>query len=694
MTASPFKIKSDYKPAGDQPQAIDNLVRGLERGYNRQTLLGVTGSGKTFTIANVIERWGRPTLVISHNKTLAAQLFGELKALFPDNAVEYFVSYYDYYQPEAYLPGQDIYIEKDADINDELDRLRLSATASILSRDDVIIVASVSCIYNIGSPEDFKQGVVMVSRGEDLNRNDILHSLVRIQYERGDYEFARGTFRVRGDRIDIYPAYLEEAVRIEMLGDMVDEIKIIDPISGNTIRRVDRAVIYPSKHFITPRPRLEEAIESIREELDERLKYLRKEGKLLEAQRLEQRTLFDLEMLEEIGYCKGIENYSRHLSGRKPGERPSCLLDYFPKEYLTIIDESHQTIPQLHGMYEGDRSRKQTLVDYGFRLPSALDNRPLMFDEFMKLVGDVIFVSATPGDYEQRESQQVVEQIVRPTGLVDPQMVVKPVSGQMEDLLDRLGEVVRRRERALVTTLTKRMAEDLTDYLIEMGVRARYLHSDIDTIERMEILRDLRLGRFDCLVGINLLREGLDLPEVSLVAILDADKEGFLRDARSIIQTSGRAARNVRGMVILYADDITASMMRALEETERRRSKQIEYNLKHGIEPKSIIKSVKQVMGTTRVADVSLEVASGLSEFEVRYQDPVEEILKEMERGMRKKPERSEVSKKEMIARLEKMMWESAYNERFEEAARLRDEIKRLGGLSESRKRGGSRRRG
>ncbi|HEC79973.1 MAG TPA: excinuclease ABC subunit B, partial [Firmicutes bacterium] len=405
MTASPFKIKSDYKPAGDQPQAIDNLVRGLERGYNRQTLLGVTGSGKTFTIANVIERWGRPTLVISHNKTLAAQLFGELKALFPDNAVEYFVSYYDYYQPEAYLPGQDIYIEKDADINDELDRLRLSATASILSRDDVIIVASVSCIYNIGSPEDFKQGVVMVSRGEDLNRNDILHSLVRIQYERGDYEFARGTFRVRGDRIDIYPAYLEEAVRIEMLGDMVDEIKIIDPISGNTIRRVDRAVIYPSKHFITPRPRLEEAIESIREELDERLKYLRKEGKLLEAQRLEQRTLFDLEMLEEIGYCKGIENYSRHLSGRKPGERPSCLLDYFPKEYLTIIDESHQTIPQLHGMYEGDRSRKQTLVDYGFRLPSALDNRPLMFDEFIKLVGDVIFVSATPGDYEQRESQ-------------------------------------------------------------------------------------------------------------------------------------------------------------------------------------------------------------------------------------------------------------------------------------------------
>jgi len=680
MKNEPFKLVSSYRPAGDQPQAIDKLLSGLQKGYNRQTLLGVTGSGKTFTIANVIEKWGRPTLIISHNKTLAAQLYGELKALFPNNAVEYFVSYYDYYQPEAYLPGQDIYIEKDADINDELDRLRLKATSSLLSRSDTIIVASVSCIYSIGSPDEFREGVVLVTEGERLERKELLYRLVHIQYERNEIEFKRGTFRVRGDIIDIFPAYSEEAFRVELTGDMVSDIKVINPLTGNIMSKVDNIEVYPAKHFVTSRQRLEEAMISIREELDQRLLYLKNEGKLLEAQRLEERTLFDLEMLSETGYCKGIENYSMHISGRKPGERPNCLLDYYPKDFLTIVDESHQSIPQLHAMFNGDRSRKQTLVNYGFRLPSALENRPLKFEEFVEIVSDVVFMSATPGDYEFSVSRQVAEQIVRPTGLVDPQMVVKPMKRQMEDLLDEIGRVVRNSERVLVTTLTKRMAERLADWLITMDIRARYMHSEIDTIERMEILRDLRLGRFDVLVGINLLREGLDLPEVSLVAILDADKEGFLRDERSIIQTSGRCARNVRGKVLLYAENITNSMSRAIAETGRRRAKQIEYNERHGITPESIVKSVEEVLGITRVADAVSEAASGVGEFKAGLVDPVEQMLKEIEEGLKRRPERSEDAKKEMLIKLERIMWEAAYNERFEEAARLRDEIKKLGG--------------
>jgi len=675
-----FKLVSSYKPSGDQPQAIEKLLSGLQKGYSRQTLLGVTGSGKTFTIANVIEKWGRPTLIISHNKTLAAQLYGELRALFPNNAVEYFVSYYDYYQPEAYLPGQDIYIEKDADINDELDRLRLKATSSLLSRSDTIIVASVSCIYNIGSPSEFREGVVIITEGDRLERDSLLYRLVRIQYERNEIDFKRGTFRVRGDRIDIFPAYSEEAVRIEFTGDIVSDIKIIEPLSGNIISETEAISIYPAKYFITSLPRLAEAIESIKEELVERLVYLRGAGKLLEAQRLEERTLFDLEMLSETGYCKGIENYSRHISGRKPGERPACLIDYYQKGFLTIIDESHQTVPQLHAMFNGDRSRKQTLVDYGFRLPSALDNRPLKFDEFIEIVGNLVFMSATPGDYELSVSNQVVEQIVRPTGLVDPQIIVKPIKGQMEDLLDEIGRVVRNKERVLVTTLTKRMAERFSDWLLTMGIRARYMHSEIETIERIEILRDLRLGRFDVLVGINLLREGLDLPEVSLIAILDADKEGFLRDERSIIQTSGRCARNVRGKVILYAENITGSMERAIAETDRRRAKQIEFNERHNITPESIVKSVEEVMGVTRVADATAEAASGIGEFKAGLVDPVEQMLKEIEENLKTRPERSEDAKKEILIKLERMMWDAAYNERFEEAARLRDEIKKLGG--------------
>ncbi|MGQ9706539.1 MAG: excinuclease ABC subunit UvrB [bacterium] len=675
-----FGLVSSYKPAGEQPQAIEKLLSGLQKGYNRQTLLGVTGSGKTFTIANVIEKWGRPTLIISHNKTLAAQLYGELRALFPKNAVEYFVSYYDYYQPEAYLPGQDIYIEKDADINDELDRLRLKATSSLLSRSDTIIVASVSCIYNIGSPDEFREGVIIITKGDRFERKELLYRLVHIQYERNEFEFKRGTFRVRGDIIDIFPSYEEEAFRIEFNVDTVNSIKVIEPITGNIMSEVYNIAIYPAKYFVMSRPRLEEAMVSIRQELKERISYFKNEGKLLEAQRLEERTLFDLEMLSETGYCKGIENYSMHLSGRKPGERPACLIDYYPDGFLTIIDESHQTIPQLHAMFNGDRSRKQTLVDYGFRLPSALENRPLRFEEFIELVGDVIFMSATPGDYELSVSKQVVEQIVRPTGLVDPQIVVKPTFGQMEDLLNEVGKVIRNGERVLVTTITKRMAERLSDWFIQMGIRARYMHSEIDTIERMEILRDLRLGRFDVLVGINLLREGLDLPEVSLVVVLDADKEGFLRDERSIIQTSGRCARNVRGKVILYAENITGSMERAVKETDRRRAKQVEYNECHNITPESIIKSVEEVMGVTRVADATVVSASGIGEFKKGLVDPVEQLLKEIEENLKKRPERNEDAKREMLIKLERMMWEAAYNERFEEAARLRDEIVKLGG--------------
>ncbi len=600
----PFDLVSALAPAGDQPRAIRELVAGVARGDRYQTLLGVTGSGKTFTMAHVVADFRRPTLVLSHNKTLAAQLYGELKAFFPKNAVEFFISYYDYYQPEAYVPQTDTYIAKDSSINDDIDRLRLRATSSLMERDDVIIVASVSAIYGLGDPELYRQLLATVGVGEARGRDAILEDLVRIQYARNDVAFERGSFRVRGDTIEVFPAYEEQAVRIELWGDTVERIAKIDPLTGDTIAVLQRCAVYPATHFVTERPSIERAVASIRAELKERLAELRAQNKLLEAQRLESRTNFDIDMLLEVGRCAGIENYSRHLTGRRPEERPACLLDYFPDDYLCIIDESHQTLPQLAGMYEGDRSRKQTLVDYGFRLPSALDNRPLRFDEFMMLVPRIVFVSATPGAEELRLSEGVVvEQIIRPTGLVDPAVDVRPVKGQVDDLLHEIRLREKRNERVLVTTLTKRMAEDLTDYLQQHGVRVRYLHSEIDAIERVEIIRGLRLGEFDVLVGINLLREGLDLPEVSLVAVLDADQEGFLRSDRSLIQTVGRAARNVHGRAILYADQITGSMRRALDEMNRRRTLQQEHNAAHGITPRSIVKSVDQVRFATRVAD-------------------------------------------------------------------------------------------
>jgi len=651
-----FSLTTELTPQGDQQQAIDRLLAGLAKGFNRQTLLGVTGSGKTFTMANVIVRWGRPALIISHNKTLAAQLFGEMRSLFPHNAVEYFVSYYDYYQPEAYLPTTDTYIEKDASINDELDRLRLRATSSLLSRRDVIIVASVSCIYGLGSPKEYGEMIAILTVGDQLERRELLRKLVTIQYDRNDTDFHRGTFRVRGDVLDIFPAYEESAYRLEFFGDTLEKLGRLNPLTGKVLEPVNRVVIYPAKHFVTSGPKLEEAIVNIEQELAERLAELRQAGKLLEAQRLEQRTRFDLELLTEIGYCPGIENYSRHLDGRKPGERPSVLLDYFPKDFLTIIDESHVAIPQLHGMFEGDRSRKTTLVDYGFRLPSALDNRPLYYQEFIQLVDNVIFTSATPTNYELTLSQQTVEQIIRPTGLVDPSLEVRSSSGQIDDLIGELDECAKRGERALVTTLTKRMAEDLAEYLHQAGLSVRYLHSEIQTIERMEILRDLRLGNFDILVGINLLREGLDLPEVALVAILDADKEGFLRNERSIIQIAGRAARNVRGRVILYAQELTDSMKRAIGESERRRCLQLEYNRKHHITPQSIVKSVEQVLATTQVADGAQEIASGIDEFE----------------------RTSDVDSNILIAELKKNLRLFSDELRYEEAIRLREELHRL----------------
>ncbi|PYO64639.1 MAG: excinuclease ABC subunit B, partial [Gemmatimonadetes bacterium] len=585
-----FELVSPFAPAGDQPQAIRALAEGLRRGDHYQTLLGVTGSGKTMTVAHAVAELGRPTLVLSHNKTLAAQLYGELKSLFPRNAVEFFISYYDYYQPEAYVPQTDTYIAKDSSINDDIDRLRLRATSSLMERDDVIIVASVSAIYGLGDPEMYRQLLVTVAVGEERGRDAILEALVGIQYVRNDVAFERGAFRVRGDTVEIYPAYEEQGVRIELWGDTVERIAKINPLTGDTIAELPRCAIYPATHFVTQRATIERAVAAIRAELRERLTELRAQNKLLEAQRLESRTQFDVDMLLEVGRCTGIENYSRHLTGRAPGERPACLLDYFPTDFLCVIDESHQTLPQLGAMYEGDRSRKQTLVDYGFRLPSALDNRPLRFDEFMKLVPRMLFVSATPGEDELRLSQGVVvEQIIRPTGLVDPEVEVRPVKGQVDDLLHEIRERAKREERVLVTTLTKRMAEDLTDYLQQHGVRVRYLHSDIDAIERVEIIRGLRLGEFDVLVGINLLREGLDLPEVSLVAVLDADQEGFLRSERSLIQTVGRAARNLHGRAILYADRATGSMQRALGEMTRRRRLQEQHNERHGITPRSIV---------------------------------------------------------------------------------------------------------
>ncbi|MBA3258798.1 MAG: excinuclease ABC subunit UvrB, partial [Gemmatimonadales bacterium] len=593
MTSPRFEVHAPFQPAGDQPKAIAELSEGLRRGDKHQTLLGVTGSGKTMTLAHTIASHGRPTLVLSHNKTLAAQLYGELRQFLPRNAVEYFVSYYDYYQPEAYVPSTDVYIEKDASINQDIESLRLRATSSLMEREDVVIVATVSAIYGLGDPVEYRKALVMVRRGEQRARDAILADLVQIQYGRNDVTFEQGTFRVRGDSIEVFPAYAEQAIRIELWGDEVERISKIDPLTGDTITQLDQCAIYPAKHFVTDRRNIERALVHIRAELAERLAELKASGKLLEAQRLESRTQFDVEMLLEVGTCAGIENYSRHLSGRRPGERPACLLDYFPADYLVVVDESHVSLPQIGGMFNGDRARKTTLVEYGFRLPSALDNRPLQFDEFMALAPQMINLSATPGEFELRLSDGVVvEQIIRPTGLLDPEVDVRPVRGQVDDLLNEIRLREAAGERVLVTTLTKRMSEDLTDYLQQAGVRVRYLHSDIDAIERMEILRGLRLGDFDVLVGINLLREGLDLPEVSLVAILDADQEGFLRSDRSLVQTIGRAARNVNGRAILYADRITGSMQRALAEMDRRREIQRRYNEEHGISPRSIVKSM------------------------------------------------------------------------------------------------------
>jgi len=653
-----FSLIAPFAPAGDQPRAIGELSAGLARGDRFQTLLGVTGSGKTMTIANVIQAHGRPTLVLSHNKTLAAQLYGELKSFFPNNAVEYFISYYDYYQPEAYVPSTDTYIEKDASINEDIDRLRLRATSSLMERDDVIIVGTVSAIYGLGDPVEYRERMVQIKRGEVRGRDDILRALVGIQYSRNDVAFERGTFRVRGDTVEVFPAYEEQGVRVEMWGDEVERISKIDIVTGRTIADLDKTAIYPAKHFVTSRATLERALGLIRAELVERLAILREAGKLLEAQRLESRTNFDIEMLMEIGTCAGIENYSRHISGRAEGERPACLFDYFPEDFLVVVDESHVTLPQIGGMFNGDRARKLTLVDYGFRLPSALDNRPLMFDEFLSLTPRAIFVSATPGDLELQLSEGVVvEQIIRPTGLVDPEIEVRPVRGQVDDLLHEIRLREQRGERVLVTTLTKRMAEDLTDYLQQMGVRVRYMHSDIDAIERMEIVRGLRLGDFDVLVGINLLREGLDLPEVSLVAILDADQEGFLRSDRSLIQTVGRAARNVAGMAIFYADRMTGSMQRCIDETRRRREIQVAHNQEHGVTPRSVVKSTEQVRFSTRVAD-----ARGERETQRRVAERVATYEKEMDTVA-------------LVTMLEQQMKEAAGALDFEAAAALRDQI-------------------
>jgi excinuclease ABC subunit B len=653
-----FNLLSQYTPQGDQPQAIEKLSDGVRRNKKQQVLKGVTGSGKTFTMANVIQEVQQPALVIAPNKTLAAQLYGEFKELFPENAVEYFVSYYDYYQPEAYIPSSDTYIEKDSSINDEIDRMRHASTSSLLSRQDVIVVASVSCIYGLGSPKEYQDMLVLVKDRAHIARDEILARLVEIQYERNDFDFHRGTFRVRGDIVEIFPAYAEDkAIRLEFFGDTVETISEVDPIRGMMLRTLGHVHIYPNSHYVTTRDNMKRAIAAIRVELDERIRLFKKQNKLLEAQRIRERTLFDLEMMEEMGYCNGIENYSRHLDGRQPGEPPYVLLNYFPEDFLLFIDESHITIPQLNGMYHGDRSRKQTLVDYGFRLPSALDNRPLTFDEFTRKVNKVIYVSATPAEYELKAcSGRVVEQIIRPTGLMDPAIEVRPIAGQVDDLYGELRKQVQEGERTLVTTLTKRMAEDLTEYYAELGLKVRYLHSEIDTLERVSIIRDLRLGKFDVLIGINLLREGLDLPEVSLVAVLDADKEGFLRSERSLIQTCGRAARNVRGRVILYGDVVTKSMEATLNETGRRRKLQEQFNQEHGITPESIHKAVTDIMGSVYEKDyVTIPVAA--------------------------EPEVSYIAKKQVpkiIKKLRKEMVEAAKRLEFERAAELRDRIMHL----------------
>ena len=667
MSRAVFDLRAPFSPAGDQPRAIAELSAGLARGDRFQTLLGVTGSGKTMTMANVIVNHGRPTLVLSHNKTLAAQLYGEIKSFFPHNAVEYFISYYDYYQPEAYVPSSDTYIEKDASINEDIDRLRLRATSSLMEREDVIIVATVSAIYGLGDPVSYREQMVTLAQGQRIARDDILRALVRIQYTRNDVAFDRGSFRVRGDTVEIFPAYEEQGVRVEMWGDEIERVSKIDLLTGETIATLDRAAIYPAKHFVTTRPTLERAVGLIRSELTERLAILKTAGKLLEAQRLESRTNFDIEMMLEIGTCAGIENYSRHLSGRAAGERPACLLDYFPEDYLVVVDESHVTLPQIGGMFNGDRARKLTLVDYGFRLPSALDNRPLMFDEFLSLTPRAVFVSATPGELDLQLSEGVVaEQIIRPTGLVDPEIEIRPVRGQVDDLLHEIRIRERKSERVLVTTLTKRMSEDLTDYLQQMGVRVRYMHSDIDAIERMEIIRGLRLGDFDVLVGINLLREGLDMPEVSLVAILDADQEGFLRSERSLIQTVGRAARHIEGRAIFYANRITGSMQRCLDETNRRRVIQVQHNLDNGITPMSVKKSVDQVRFITRVADARME-----RDEEKGKPKRVAEKIRQFAAGDEKEP----IDIPAAIAAVERAMREAAAHLDFEGAARLRDQL-------------------
>ena len=650
-----FTIVSDFEIAGDQVRAVPELIAGLNRGDKSQVLLGVTGSGKTFTMAQVIASVNRPTLVMAHNKTLAAQLYQEFKRFFPDNAVEYFVSYYDYYQPEAYVPATDSYIEKEATINDEIDRMRLSATRSLFERRDVIIVASVSCIYGLGSPEAYYGMLLPLEIGQRINRDEILRKLVEIQYERNDTEFGRGTFRVRGDIVEVVPSYEEHALRIGLFGDEVDELAWFDALTGKVLRRLDKVAVYPKSHFVTSRDRTKQAVVTIKEELESFRGQLEKEGKLLEAQRLHQRTMFDLEMIKEIGYCHGIENYARHLTGRAPGAPPPTLLDYLPDDSLVIVDESHQTVPQIRGMYFGDRSRKEVLVSYGFRLPSAMDNRPLNFAEWEERVDQVVFVSATPGPYEMAKAQGVVvEQVIRPTGLMDPPIEVRPVRGQIDDLLTEIRDRAARKERVLVTTLTKRMAEDLTTYYQELGVKVRYLHSDIDTLERIEIRRDLRRGIFDVLVGINLLREGLDLPEVSLVAILDADKEGFLRSAGSLIQTSGRAARNVNGSVIMYADKMTASMKVAISETERRRALQAAYNVEHGITPESVVRQIEDVLSSVYERDYMSGPAGRDDEFTTQAEVDAE------------------------IGRLEHEMKAAAANLDFERAAFLRDSLKTL----------------
>lgn len=647
-----FVLHSEYQPRGDQPQAIAELANGLRSGMRDQVLLGVTGSGKTFTMAKVVEELQLPTLVLAHNKTLAAQLYSEFKEFFPENAVEYFVSYYDYYQPEAYIPQTDLYIEKDSSINDEIDRLRHAATSSLLSRNDVIIVASVSCIYGLGSPEDYETLTLSLKSGEFKERNQLLRRLVGIQYRRNDLGFSRGTFRVRGDVIEIIPVYGENIIRIELFGDEVEKILEVDPVTGEILQKLEEVAIYPATHYITSQEKMQAAIQAIEEELEARLRELREAGLLLEAQRIEQRTRFDLEMMQELGFCQGIENYSRHLTGRAPGEAPATLFDYFPKKFLLFVDESHVSIPQVGGMYAGDRSRKETLVKYGFRLPSALDNRPLKFPEFEERIHQVIYVSATPGSYELKRAAQVVEQIIRPTGLVDPEIIIKPVQGQIDDLMEEIRVRVAAEERVLVTTLTKKMAEDLTEYLDGAGIKVRYLHSEINTLDRIVILRDLRLGKFDVLVGINLLREGLDLPEVSLVAILDADKEGFLRSETSLIQTIGRAARNVQGKVIMYADKITDSMDRAIRETNRRRMKQLQYNEAHGITPESVKKAVRDLIQAEQAAESKVEY--------------------EISKNPRLRPE--EIKAK--ITELETEMLKAAADLAFERAAELRDEMR------------------